>query len=285
MLHSLIGLIVVSGFHEREISVLQIKGKGKNLITIKSAEQIEIIKKAGAITSDCLSFLSLQVQPGMTGKRIDKLCDDFVQSFGGTCACKGYNGYPASICVSINSQAVHCIPDDTAFKPGDVVKLDLVVDYNGWKADSALTVMIPPVRPDVVKLVEGTYSAMLDGIRAAQEGKTVLDISSAIYAARNESGVIKEFTGHGIGKNIHEMPQIPNYPSKDKPSALLVAGMVLCVEPIFCIGEPALYNKPKEWNTWLFSGKFVAHFEHTIIINPAPLPPTVLTLRNNEKIF
>jgi len=275
----------VSGFHEKKISDSRAKGKVTNTITLKNSEQLEFIKKAGAIASDCLSFLSLQVQPGMTGLRIDKLCDDFVQSFGGTCSCKGYGGFPASLCVSINSGAVHCIPDNTPFKPGDVVKLDLVVDYNGWKADTAVTVLIPPVKPEVVKLVEGTYSAMLEGIRAAKEGDTVLDISSAIYAARNDLGVIKEFTGHGIGSNIHEAPQIPNYPKKDQPSALLVAGMVLCIEPIFCIGDSAIYHNPKEWNTWMLSGQPAAHFEHTLVVNPAPLPPTILTLRNNEKIF
>lgn len=257
-----------------------------NLITIKNNEQLELIKKAGAITSDCLSFLSFQVQPGMTGVRLDKLADDFVQSFGGTCACKGYQGYPASICISVNSQAVHCVPSNDAFKPGDVVKLDLVVDYNGWKADSALTVMIPPVRPEVVKLVESTYSAMLDGIRMTKEGNRVLDISSAIYAARNDSsksyGVVKPFTGHGIGKNIHEAPQIPNYPRKDQPNTLLVAGMVVCIEPIFTLGSPDIYHNPKEWNTWTFDGSTVSHWEHTVLITSDK--PEILTLRNNEKI-
>ena len=275
----------MSGFHEKKTSDSRVKGKVTNPITLKTSEQLELIKKAGAIASDCLSFLSLQVQPGMTGLRIDKLCDDFVQSFGGTCSCKGYGGFPASLCVSINSGAVHCIPDDKPFKPGDVVKLDLVVDYNGWKADTAVTVLIPPVKPEVIKLAENTYSAMLDGIRAAKEGNTVLDISSAVYAARNDLGVIKEFTGHGIGSNIHEAPQIPNYPKKDKPSDLLVAGMVLCIEPIFCIGDSAIYHNKNEWNTWMLSGQPAAHFEHTLVVNPAPLPPTVLTLRNNEKIF
>jgi len=274
---------VVNGCHERKTSGSLINERDTKIITLKSSEQIELIKKAGAITSDCLSFLSLQVQPGMTGLRIDKLADDFIQSFGGIAACKGYDGYPASICISVNSKAVHCIPNDVPFKPGDVVKLDLVVNYKGWNADSALTVLIPPVRPEVVKLAENTYSAMLDGIRAAIEGNTVQNISSAIYAARDDSGVIREFTGHGIGKEIHEMPQIPNYLKKDQPSTLLVAGMVLCIEPIFCIGDPAIYHKKGEWDTWMFSGQPVAHFEHTLVVNSAPLPPTILTLRNNEK--
>jgi len=252
-------------------------------ITLKTPEQIELIKKAGVILSDCLSFLSSQVQPGITGLQIDKLGDDFVQSFGATAACKGYDGFPNGICISVNSGAVHCVPNDIPFKPGDVVKLDMVVDYKGWKADSALTVLVPPVRPEVRKLAENTYTAMRNGIRAALEGNTVQDISKAVYAARNESGVIQPFTGHGIGSNIHEGPAIPNYVAADK-NALLVAGMVLCIEPIFCIGEPAIYHKKGEWNTWMLSGQPVCHFEHTIVVNPAGQPPTILTLRNNENI-
>ncbi len=252
-------------------------------ITLKTPDQIELITKAGAILSDCLSFLSSQVQPGMTGLQIDKLGDDFVRSFGATAACKGYMGFPNGICISVNSGAVHCIPNSTPFQPGDVVKLDMVVDYKGWKADSALTVLVPPVRPEVRKLAENTYSAMRDGIRAALEGNTVQDISRAIYAARNESGVIQQFTGHGIGTSIHEGPAIPSIPVPEK-NATLVSGMILCIEPIFCIGEPNIYHKKGEWNTWMLTGQPVAHFEHTIAINPAGQPPTILTLRNNENI-
>jgi len=253
------------------------------LITLKSAEHLKLIKKAGEITANTLSFLSSFVVPGRTGLEIDKLADDYINAQGGTAACKGYGDYPASICISVNAGAVHCIPNDTPFQPGDVVKLDLVVDYNGWKADSAITVLIPPVKPEVRKLAEDTYTAMLAGISACIEGKTVQSVSKAIFDARSNCGVIKEFTGHGIGRDIHEGPQIPNFVAKEKNS-LLVAGMVLCVEPIFCIGDPAIYHKQKEWNTWLFSGQPVAHFEHTLLVNPAPLPPTVLTLRNNENI-
>lgn len=272
----------MSGCQEKKIRDLR-KGRDKTIITLKNSEQVELIKKAGTILADCLSFLSSQVQPGVTGLQIDKLADDYINSFGGTAACKGYEKYPSSICISVNANAVHCIPDNKPFLPGDVVKLDLVVDYYGWKADSAITVLIPPVKPEVRKLAETTYTAMLRGIEQAKEGNTVQSISKAIYGARGDFGVIKEFCGHGIGKVIHEAPKISNV-LNDKNDALLVAGMVLCIEPIFCIGDPAIYHNPKEWNTWVFSGQTVAHFEHTLLVNPAPLPPTVLTLRNNENI-
>jgi methionyl aminopeptidase len=252
------------------------------MIFLKSDSDMEQIRKAGNILSECLSFLSLQVKPGVTGLQIDKMAEDFIISFGGTAACKNFEGFPAAMCISINSGAAHNIPTNKPFLDGDVVKLDLVVDYNGFKADSAITVLIPPVKPEVRMLAETTYTAMLDGIEQAIEGKTVLDISQAIFnASKGKCGVIKEFTGHGIGRNIHEGPSIPNVVVKEK-NALIVAGQVLCIEPIFCTGDPAIYYKPKEWNTWMLDGGIVSHWEHTLVVNHFPLPPTVLTKRYNE---
>ena len=251
------------------------------MIYLKSAEHIELIKKAGTILADCLSFLSLQVQPGVTGLQIDAMAEQFIVERDGYPSCKGYRGYPNSICISVNAGAVHCIPNNKPFLSGDVVKLDLVVDYNGWKADSAITVLVPPVKPEVRKLAETTYTAMLEGISVAIEGNKVSDITKAIYGAKNEFGVIREFCGHGIGKDIHEAPQISNVPV-DKKDFLLVAGMVLCIEPIMCIGDPAIFYDPKQWDTWVLSGNPVCHFEHTLVVNPFPIPPTVLTKRNNE---
>jgi methionyl aminopeptidase len=251
------------------------------LITLKSEENLFYIKQASRILADTLSLLSLWVKPGITGLQIDKMAEDYIRSFGATPSCLNYKGFPNSCCISINSDAVHCIPNNKPFLDGDAVKLDLVVNYQGWNADSAITVLIPPVKPEVRTLAETTYTALLAGIGASIEGNMVSDITNAIYAARGNCGVVKEFCGHGIGKNIHEAPQISNVPT-DKKDSLLIAGEILCIEPIFCIGDPAIFYDPKQWDTWVLSGNFVAHFEHTLIINPAPLPPTVLTLRNNE---
>lgn len=228
--------------------------------------------------------MSLQVQPGVTGLQIDKLADDFIQSHGGTAACKGFEGYTAATCISVNANAVHCIPDNKPFLEGDIVKLDIVVDYHGWKADSAISVLIPPVKPEVRKLAETTYTAMLQGISACINGNTVQSVSQAIYDARNEygieCGVVKEFTGHGIGQNIHEGPSIPNVVIKEKNS-LLVEGMVLCIEPIFCLGKPDIYYKKGEWNTWMMDGGFVSHWEHTVLVTNNV--PEILTLRKEER--
>lgn len=254
------------------------------MIYLKSEEHLIYIKQASRICADTLSLLSSFCKPGVTGLQLDKMAEDFIRSHeGATPATIGYKGYKNTLCISTNSQCVHCVPNNKFFVEGDIVKLDLVVDYNGWKADSALSVLIPPVKSEVRKLAETTYTAMLKGISACIEGNTVQSVSQAIYDARNEFGVIKEFTGHAIGRNIHEAPQIPNCVVKERNSQL-IAGMVLCIEPIFSIGDPAIFYDSKQWDTWSLSGQPIAHFEHSILVNPAPLPPTVLTLRNNEII-
>lgn len=252
------------------------------MIYLKSEEQITFIRKAGSIVSGALSLIAAQAIPSATGLQLDKLAEDFIRSQGGIPSCKGYHDYPSSICCSVNHQAVHCIPTSTPFKEGDVIKLDLTASYNGWNADSAITVIIPPVKPEVVQLVTTTYKAMLDGIRAAKEGNSILDVSKAIYAARGNCGVIKEFCGHGIGKEIHEPPQINNIPIEGKDTSLIVAGEVLCIEPIFCIGDPAIYMKKGDWNTWVLSGHPVSHWEHTVLITSNG--PEILTKRLEENI-
>jgi methionyl aminopeptidase len=249
------------------------------MILLKSDHDIELTKQASRICADTLDLLSSFVRPGKTGLEVDKLAEEYIRSMGGVPSCKGYKGFPASLCLSVNAGAVHCIPNNNPIKEGDVVKIDLVVNYQGFNADSAITVLVPPVKPDVQKLVETTYNAMLRGVEQAIEGKTVLDISQAIFDARNGCGVIKEFSGHGIGRDIHESPQIPNYPVKEK-NTTLVSGMLLCIEPIFCIGDPAIFYDPKQWDTWVLSGQPVAHFEHTVLVTSQK--PQILTLRSDE---
>jgi methionyl aminopeptidase len=249
-------------------------------IYLKSEEHISEIKKAAAILSDCLSFLSLQVKAGMTGLQVDKLTEEFVRSHGGICACKGYKEYPANICVSVNAGAVHCIPNEKPFNEGDVVKLDLVVDYNGWKADSATTVLIPPVKPEIQTFAETTYLAMYEGIKKAVDGNRITDISSAVesYVKSRGYGVVEPFVGHGIGREIHEEPQVPNYLVKEK-DALLCEGMTLCIEPITTFTSDALVEI-NGWDTKSKSGYPVCHFEHTILVTKSK--PEILTLRKTE---
>lgn len=249
------------------------------MITIKSEEHIELIKKAGNIAADTLSLLSSFIAPGKTGLEVDKLAEEYIRSQGGIPTCKGYRGFPYSICYARNSQGVHCFPDNIPIKEGDIVKLDLVVGYNGLNADTALTLIVPPAQNEDVKLVQGTYRALQLGILQVKPGNRVSDISKAIFDARNGCGVVKIFSGHGIGRDIHEAPQIPNYIVKEK-DALLVENMIICIEPIFTLGSEEVFYKEGTWPTYTLDGKNLAHFEHTVLVTSQK--PQILTLRQNE---
>ena len=238
------------------------------------------MRKSGKICADTLSYLVPLCQPGITGLQIDKWAEEFINDHGATASCKNYKGFPANLCLSVNSGAVHNIPNNEPFKLGDCLKLDLVVDYNGLKTDSAITVLLEPVKPEVRMLSETTYKAMLAGVEAAKEGQKVLDISKAIFGARNGLSVIAEFCGHGVGRNIHESPQISNIP-RDKDTSLLVSSMVVAIEPIFCLGDPNIYYKEGTWPTYTLDGNFVAHWEHSVLITKDR--PEILTLRRDEQ--
>ncbi len=249
------------------------------MIFLKSSEHVELIKKAANICSDTLSLLSLFIEPGKTGLEIDKLAEDYIRSRNGVPSCKGYRGYPSSICISVDSGAVHNIPTNKPILPGQTVKLDLVVSFQGWNVDSAITVLVPPVKPEVQKLVETTYLALWKGIGQAIDGKKVLDISQAIFDARTSFGVVKEFCGHGCGKSIHEDPKISNIPNGD--NTLLCAGMIICIEPIFTLGKPDVHVQEGDWNTWTLDNSIVAHWEHSVLVTKDK--PEILTLREGEK--
>jgi methionyl aminopeptidase len=249
------------------------------LITIKSEENLVYIKQASRIAADTLSLLSSFIVPGKTGLEVDKLAEEYIRSMGGIPSCKGYGGFPYSLCYARNSGGVHCFPDNEPINEGDLVKLDLCVSYQGWNADTAISIIAPPAKKEDLNLCYNTYRALQLGILQAKPGNMVSDISRAIFEARNGCGVVKIFTGHGIGRNIHEGPSIPNYvvPEKD---ALLVENMVICIEPIFTNGTDEVYYNKDSWPTFTIDHSHLAHFEHTILITEKG--PEILTLRNNE---
>lgn len=254
------------------------------MITIKTPEQLDNIRKAGVILADCLSLLSSQTKPGVTGLQLDRMAEEFIRDHGAIPSCKGYSGFPNSICLSINSQAVHCLPSEKAIKEGDVVKIDVTAAVNGWNADSALTVLVDPVTIEVRNLAQVGIQALKSGILQAKEGNYVGDISTAVFDTLNGTnyGMVKEFVGHGIGRDIHERPQVPNIPMLER-GPLLVEGMVICIEPIV-VGSPdaSIYHKTGEWPTFALSGYPVVHNEHTLIITKNE--PEVVTRRKSEII-
>jgi methionyl aminopeptidase len=251
------------------------------VIYLKSEEHIELIKKAGEIAANTLSLLSSFILPGKTGLEIDVLAEQYIRDNGGVPSCKGYGGFPYSLCYARNSQGVHCFPDKEPILEGDLIKLDLVVSYQGWNADTAISLIVPPAKKKDLNLCYNTYRALQQGILQAKAGNRVSDISKAVFDARNGCGIVKPFTGHGIGRDIHEAPQIPNYivPEKD---ALLVENMVICIEPIFTSGTGEIYYKKDTWPTFTMDGSRLAHFEHTLLITSKG--SEVLTLRKDEII-
>lgn len=252
-------------------------------IYLKNSEQIELIKKAGEITANTLSLLSSFVAPGKTGLELDKLAEDYIRSMGAIPATIGYRGYKHTICLGVNSQCVHCPPTTSIIKEGDLVKLDLVVSFQGWHSDSAITILVPPTRPEVEKFVETTRRALWRGIRAVKEGAFVGGVSEAIFkeANSNNYGVVAPFTGHGIGKSIHEAPQIPNIPNQRTNGSMLISGETICIEPIFTMSPDAsIYYNDKQWDTWTLNGHLAAHWEHTILVTENGFE--VLTLRKGE---
>lgn len=251
------------------------------VIYLKSEENLIYLKQASRILADTLSLLSSFIVPGKTGFEIDKLAEDYIRSMGGIPSCKNYRGYPANICLSIDSQAVHVPPTSKPILPGQIVKVDLTVEFQGFNADSAVTILIPPIKSEVQRLATVGIEALKNGILQAKEGNHVSDITQVIFNTVNGTGfsLCKEFVGHGIGKSIHEGPQVPCIPQVS-PSPLLVSNMVICIEPIV-IGslDNSIYYKEGEWATWSLVGANIVHNEETILITPQG--PEILTLRKS----
>lgn len=257
--------------------------RDKHIITLKSSENIELMKVAGRVCADTLSYLSLFCKPGITGLQLDKMAEEYIRDHGCVPSTIGYLGYKYSICFGINSQVVHCPPTNLPIKEGDLVKIDLVTSYQDWHCDSAITLLVPPIRPEVEKFVETTRRALYQGIKTVREGAFVGDISEAVFkeANSNNYGVVVPFVGHGIGyKEIHQAPQIPNIPQKTKGS-MLISGETICIEPI-CTMTPdaSIFYQKDQWETFTMNGSLAAHWEHTILVTETGFK--ILTLRKGE---
>jgi methionyl aminopeptidase len=237
------------------------------MIHIKSASELAILRKSNQIVARVLSDLEKMVSPGVIGRDLDRSAEHLIVEMGGVPAFKGYRGYPANICVSINEQVVHGIPDSTALREGDVVSLDLGVIYQGYVGDAAITVPVGSVDSESKRLLEVTQGALMKGIEQAREGNRLFDISHAIQAHVEENGfsVVRDFTGHGIGRAMHEDPQIPNF-GKSGTGDRLKQGMVLALEPMVNAGDWQVRVLRDGWTVITADGKRSAHFEHSIAI-------------------
>jgi methionyl aminopeptidase len=238
------------------------------VIQIKSTREIELMREAGRILDETRTMLKEHVKPGVTTHHLDQLAEDYILKQGATPSFKGYYGFPGSICTSINEVVVHGIPSKKkVLKNGDIITLDFGVNYKGYHADSATTYPVGEISEALEKLLEVTERALYVGLNMAKPGNRVSDISNAIesFVKPYGYGIVEEFTGHGIGKNLHEEPYVPNF-GKPGLGPILKPGMTFCVEPMVNLGTKNVKVLVDNWTTVTVDRKASAHFEHMIVI-------------------
>ncbi|MBR5489184.1 MAG: type I methionyl aminopeptidase [Firmicutes bacterium] len=248
------------------------------MIIIKSKQELELMREAGKVTALILRELEQFMKPGVATIEIDRFVEKTVKEHGMIAAEKGYCGYPASICVSINDEVVHGIPsEDRILQDGDIVSVDLVVEHKGYMADAARTYGVGNISEKAKRLIETAERAFFEGMKYAKEGNRLSDISHAIQSVVEGEGfgVIRDFVGHGIGRDMHEDPQIPNHGKAGK-GPRLQRGMTLAVEPMICEGDWEVDVLLDDWTAVTVDGGLSAHYENTVVITDGE--PELLTL-------
>ena len=237
------------------------------MITIKSEKEIELMRHAGMLVSKMHKFIKPYIKAGITTKELDKLCEDFIRSNDAIPTELGYEGYPASICASVNDTVVHGIPDNYKLKDGDIITIDVVIGYKGYQGDAAWTYAVGEISDEKKYLMEHTEKALYEGIKQVKPGNRIGDISHAVevYAKEHNLGVVEELCGHGIGTEMHEDPEVPNY-GEAGTGPRLKEGMVICIEPMLTLGERYIYIMDDEWTIKTDDGSDAAHYEHTVLV-------------------
>lgn len=248
------------------------------MIILKTAEEIAVLREAGRIVARCLEILAEAIRPGITTGELDAIAEAFIRKSGGIPTFKGYFGYPASICTSPNDVVVHGIPGPRVLKEGDIVSIDVGVTYKGFVGDAAYTWPVGRVSEAARKLLRVTEEALHAGIAQARPGNRLGDISHAVQAHVEAHGfsVVRDYVGHGVGRRMHEEPQVPNFGPPGK-GPVLAAGMVLAIEPMVNAGGHEVFTDRDNWTVRTRDGKLSAHFEHSVAITEDG--PEILTLR------
>lgn len=237
------------------------------MIVPKTPDQLDQMARAGDILQRCLKMLRSSARPGVTTAELDAMAEKFILSQGATAAFKGYRGFPGSICASPNSMVVHGIPGPYELQKGDVISIDVGVVYDGWVADAAMTVGVGEITPEAQQLLDTTKASLFTGIAEAKAGNHLGDISHAIEKRIEQDGlaVIKSLVGHGIGRRMHEDPQIPNYGEPGR-GPLLEEGMTFAIEPMVNVGSDGILMGDDGWSVYSDDGSLAAHFEFTIAV-------------------
>ncbi len=238
------------------------------MITIKSEREIELLRQAGKIVYETHKYLRPYIKEGVTTKELDQLGEAFIKSQGATPSFKGYEGFPCALCISVNEEVVHGIPNDYRLKNGDIVSIDIGACYKGYHGDSAWTYPVGKISKEYQDLLENTEKALYEGLKAIHKDGHIGDIGEAVesYALKHHLGVVKELVGHGVGTSVHEDPDVPNY-GKRGTGPRLRKGMVIAVEPMLTLGSPAVYvDSDNDWTVITEDNQASAHFEHTVVI-------------------
>jgi len=248
------------------------------VIIRKSKAEIETMAAAGRIVAGCLALLEEQVEPAVTTAALDAAAEEYIHSQGGVPTFKGYRGYPAATCLSPNDMVVHGIPNGYALREGDILSVDVGVTLDGFVADSAWTFPVGEITPEAQRLLDACKAALEAGIEQARTGNAVADISAAVQGRTEEAGftVIRSLVGHGVGRSMHEDPQIPNFVTASR-GAELKTGMTLAIEPMITAGAAEVYVHDDEWSISTVDGSLAAHFEHTVAVTDEG--PRILTAK------
>jgi len=252
------------------------------MILVKSQKELDIMRKAGELVALALDKLSLNIAEGVTTAELDRIAEEFIRSKGAVPSFKGYHGlpgakdYPASICASINNEVVHGIPDNRKLKNGDIISIDIGIYYQGFHGDAARTFAVGKISEKASLLIEVTKQSFYEGLRFAINGNRIYDISSAIqdYVEKFGFSVVRDYVGHGIGKNMHEEPQIPNFRTKQRGPRLM-PGMTLAIEPMVNEGAYNVKLLDNMWTVVTQDGSLSAHYENTIAVTENE--PIILT--------
>lgn len=241
--------------------------KTKNGVILKTANEIELIREGGKLLRQCLNLVREAAVERVRTKDLDQIAYDFIVAQGGRPAFKGYRGFPATLCISVNEEVVHGIPNNRRLKAGDVVSVDCGLAWQGFIADSAITIAVGEIAPNHQKLMKITEESLYLGIAQAKVGNYVQDISRAVQEHCESHGfsVVRDLVGHGVGRDLHEEPQVPNFVSKDK-GAKLEAGMVIAIEPMVNTGSYEVVSKRDGWTIVTVDKGYSAHYEHTVAI-------------------
>ena len=242
------------------------------MIFLKTDDEIELLRQSNLLVGRALAEVAKLIKPGVTTLELDRVAEEFIRDNGAIPTFKGFPNqygqpFPGSICASVNDQVVHGIPNDKPLQEGDIVSVDCGTYMNGFCGDSAYTFCVGEVAPEVRELLKVTKEALYKGIENAVHGKRLGDIGSAVqdHCEKHAYGVVREFVGHGIGKEMHEEPPVPNY-GKRGSGVLLKSGMCIAIEPMITLGSPQIYMEPDRWTIRTRDGKWAAHFEHTLAV-------------------